>query len=429
MRPDSKGINRELSCSTVNDRSRAGPLIEPVPPGLVAQITGRDRSLFTRDIETNDRTLARCAPAARILVVGAAGSIGAAVVKLLASLRAARPCPGRYQRKQPSRSCPRRCGRAVPAPSGFRDVGRRVGHASVRARFSRRRPFRSSFNFAALKHVRSERDPFSLMRMIETNVFAVEDLVRCGERRDARLFSVSSDKAVFPTSLMGATKRWMERVLAQPSAEPSARPPASPMSRSRTAACCTRSSTAWRSGPAVAAPNDVRRYFISHTEAAELCLLARRSSAATAEIFVPKLDPQARRAGARRGSAPRAGLPRPVGPGLRQRASRRNRARLLRSLRPRLGPATSPRPTQAARRTKRSCFTAERRRRPWPLHRRSPSRASSPLRSRSLPARRRALAHSQSSRAGRRTRSSSVVAEAVPELAHLERQRSLDSKL
>src|SRR5262249_60367267 len=77
-------------------------------------------------------------------------------------------------------------------------------------------PFQVMFNFAALKHVRSERDPFSLMRMIETNVFAVEDLVR-NAASGSRLFSVSSDKAVFPSSVMGATKRWMERVLAEPS--------------------------------------------------------------------------------------------------------------------------------------------------------------------------------------------------------------------
>jgi FlaA1/EpsC-like NDP-sugar epimerase len=150
-------------------------------------------------------------------------------------------------------------------------------------------PFQAIFNFAALKHVRSERDPFSLMRMIETNVFAVEDLGRSAASRGARLFSVSSDKAVFPSSLMGATKRWMERVLAEPS----------------NAACASArfANVAFSNGSLlhailerleqrqpVAAPDNIRRYFISHTEAAELCLLAGFLGR-SAEIFVPRLDP------------------------------------------------------------------------------------------------------------------------------------------
>jgi FlaA1/EpsC-like NDP-sugar epimerase len=126
------------------------------------------------------------------------------------------------------------------------------------------------------------------MRMVETNVLAVEDLVREMTGRGSRLFSVSSDKAVFPSSLMGATKRWMERALAETSE-----------------AICTSArfaNVAFSNGSLlhaslerleqrqpVAAPDNIRRYFISHTEAAELCLLAGflgRNS----EIFVPRLD-------------------------------------------------------------------------------------------------------------------------------------------
>ena len=109
--------------------------------------------------------------------------------------------------------------------------------------------------------------------MITTNALAVEDLAHEASRWGLRLFSVSTDKAVFPTSLMGATKRWMERVLAEPSN-----------------AICTSArfaNVAFSDGSLlnaildrlsqrqpVAAPDNVRRYFMSHTEAAELCLLA-----------------------------------------------------------------------------------------------------------------------------------------------------------
>src|SRR5262249_30008915 len=96
-------------------------------------------------------------------------------------------------------------------------------------------------------------------------------------------------KAVFPSSVMGATKRWMERVLAEPS----------------NAACASArfANVAFSNGSLlrailerleqrqpVAAPDDIRRYFISHTEAAELCLLAGFLGR-SAEIFVPRLDP------------------------------------------------------------------------------------------------------------------------------------------
>src|SRR5712691_6838918 len=64
-------------------------LIEPVPPSLVSRITGRDRSLFHADMERNRQALEQACSSARILVIGAAGSIGAAVVRLLASLEPA----------------------------------------------------------------------------------------------------------------------------------------------------------------------------------------------------------------------------------------------------------------------------------------------------------------------------------------------------
>src|SRR5262245_45008362 len=64
-------------------------LIEPVPPSLVSQITGRNRSLFYADMEKNGRALAQACSRARVLVIGAAGSIGSAVVKLLALLEPA----------------------------------------------------------------------------------------------------------------------------------------------------------------------------------------------------------------------------------------------------------------------------------------------------------------------------------------------------
>src|SRR5215510_209476 len=264
-------------------------LIEPVPPGLVSQITGRKRSLFHADMEKNRRALAQACSCARVLVIGAAGSIGSAVVKLLALLE-----PAALVLVDMNENSLADLVRALRAgtyrlPQDFATSVAMFGTPGFERFLRAAGPFQVMFNFAALKHVRSERDPFSLMRMIETNVFAVEDLGRSAASRGARLFSVSSDKAVFPSSLMGATKRWMERVLAE----------------SSNAACASArfANVAFSNGSLlhailerleqrqpVAAPDNIRRYFISHTEAAELCLLAGFLGR-SAEIFVPRLDP------------------------------------------------------------------------------------------------------------------------------------------
>jgi FlaA1/EpsC-like NDP-sugar epimerase len=264
-------------------------LIEPVPPSLVSQITGRNRSLFHADMGKNRCALAQACSCARVLVIGAAGSIGSAVVKLLALLEPAALVL--VDMNENSLADLVRALRAGPyrLPQDFATSVAMFGTPGFERFLQVAGPFQVMFNFAALKHVRSERDPFSLMRMIETNVFAVEDLVRSAASRGARLFSVSSDKAVFPSSLMGATKRWMERVLAEPS----------------NAACASArfANVAFSNGSLlhailerveqrqpVAAPDNIRRYFISHTEAAELCLLAGFLGR-SAEIFVPRLDP------------------------------------------------------------------------------------------------------------------------------------------
>jgi FlaA1/EpsC-like NDP-sugar epimerase len=264
-------------------------LIEPVPLGLLSQITGRNRSLFHADMERNRRALEQTCSCARVLVIGAAGSIGSAVVKLLALLQPA--ALTLVDMNENTLADLVRALRAGPyrLPQDFATSVAMFGTPGFERFLSETGPFQVMFNFAALKHVRSERDPFSLMRMIETNVFAVEDLRRSAATRGARLFSVSSDKAVFPSSLMGATKRWMERVLAEPSNAICASARFANVAFSNGSLLHAILERLEQRQP-VGAPDNIRRYFISHTEAAELCLLAGFLGQ-NAEIFVPRLDP------------------------------------------------------------------------------------------------------------------------------------------
>jgi FlaA1/EpsC-like NDP-sugar epimerase len=145
-------------------------------------------------------------------------------------------------------------------------------------------------NFAALKHVRSERDPFTAMRLLRINVLANHDLLASLKSLPPRrYFCVSSDKAVNPASLMGASKAFMERVCLDQAQ-------AIPFSSARFANVAFSEGSLLQSfclriqrGQPLAAPNDVRRYFISHEEAGQLCLLACFLGA-NREIFTPSLQ-------------------------------------------------------------------------------------------------------------------------------------------
>jgi FlaA1/EpsC-like NDP-sugar epimerase len=134
-----------------------------------------------------------------------------------------------------------------------------------------------------MKHVRSERDAVTLQRMIDTNVRAVADL--CDAAGDTRVFSVSSDKAVNPHSLMGATKRWMEKVVVAAGGTSARFANVAFSKGSLPRAILQRLEL----GEPVAAPSNVSRYFITHEEAADICLLAA-FEAGDREFIVPRLD-------------------------------------------------------------------------------------------------------------------------------------------
>jgi FlaA1/EpsC-like NDP-sugar epimerase len=270
---------------------RASLSTEPVPEKLVAHVTGRTRSLFLDDLEAHWEQLSDFVRSSRFLVIGAAGSIGSAFVKQLLLFR-----PKSLVLVDISENALADLVRDLrssdwPVPERFATSVVAFGDPGF-IRFARRHAADVILDFAALKHVRSERDPFSLMRMIMTNALAVEDLYQAFAGRDGvRLFSVSSDKAVSPTNLMGATKRWMERILAD-------HPDGVTTTSARFANVIFSNGSLphaflhrlARHQP-LAAPDDVRRYFISHAEAGQLCLMAAMLGN-TREVFLPRLDPR-----------------------------------------------------------------------------------------------------------------------------------------
>ena len=145
-------------------------------------------------------------------------------------------------------------------------------------------------NLSALKHVRSEKDPFTLMRMIDVNIFNTDKTIRQAKEKDAKkYFCVSTDKAANPVNMMGASKRVMEMFLMRHSLE-------LPISTARFA------NVAFSDGSLLygfnrriekeqplSAPNDVRRYFVTSQESGELCLMSCLFGE-NRDIFSPKLD-------------------------------------------------------------------------------------------------------------------------------------------
>jgi FlaA1/EpsC-like NDP-sugar epimerase len=232
---------------------------------------------------------------ASVLVVGAAGTIGAAAVRQLLELGPARlelvdideNGLARLARDIRSR------GLGAGAAIGFNalDFAGWPGLSLTEAAG----PFDLVLNFAAVKHVRSEKNRFTLLHMIDVNVVRQRRFaLHLAEKRLARrAFVVSTDKAADPASFMGATKLLLEAV-----AFAAADAPGAPIATAARFANVAYSSGSllesyiqrFEAGQALATPKDTRRYFIAARDAARICLLAQLACG-TGRVAIPKFDP------------------------------------------------------------------------------------------------------------------------------------------
>lgn len=257
----------------------------------MAVVLGRRDSLFAADWARHEDAIRSRLTGRRVLVIGGAGSIGSATVRLLVRFQPALLVIldtsennlvelTRWLRSDPGG---RLDGQLVAYPLDF---GSELGLAAVR----HWAPFDLVLNFAALKHVRSEKDIFSALQIFDTNVLKPARLLELlGQCACEAFFSVSSDKAVRPANLMGASKRLMEQVLLV-------------IGGGLVGQVCSArfANVAFSDGSLLegfcrriahrqplAGPSNVMRYFISPAEAAQLCLLAA-VLADDRQIFVPR---------------------------------------------------------------------------------------------------------------------------------------------
>jgi len=256
----------------------------------ILEIIGRDQELFKSDIDFFSTELNENVKRSRFLVIGGAGSIGQAVtreifkrdplvlhvvdisennmVELVRDIRST----------------------LAYGSADFRTFAIDCGGAEFEALMASEGPYDYVFNLSALKHVRSEKDPYTLMRMVMVNVFNTIKTLRMAKRMGAtKYFCVSTDKAANPVNMMGASKRIMEMFLMRESLFQDIS-----MARFANVAFSDGSllhgfNQRFSKNQPFAAPNDVRRYFLTPQESGELCLLSGLLGN-NRDILFPKLS-------------------------------------------------------------------------------------------------------------------------------------------
>jgi len=253
-------------------------------------LIGRSEALFSPDISSYEEELRTAIGRSRFLVIGAAGSIGQAV-----SREILKRDPKVLHVVDISENNLVELVRDIRSTEGyglgeFKTFAVDCGSVEFEALIKNEGPYDYVFNLAALKHVRSEKDPYTLMRMIMVNVFNTIRTLRLAKALGAKkYFCVSTDKAANPVNMMGASKRIMEMFLMRESLTQEIS-----MARFANVAFSDGSllhgfNQRFSKRQPFSAPNDVRRYFVTPQESGELCLLSGLLGS-NRDIFFPKLS-------------------------------------------------------------------------------------------------------------------------------------------
>ena len=255
-------------------------------------VTRRSVSLFHHDLTQHHEALANEINYRSVLVIGGAGTIGGSFVKAILKFRPNKLFVvdlnenGLTELVRDLRSST-----AYNIPDDFKTYPIDFASPVFERILKNEGPFDIVANFAAHKHVRSEKDHYSIEAMIENNVLKAKKLLDLLlELPPKHFFCVSTDKAANPVNVMGASKKLMEETILACSEY-------IPITTARFA------NVAFSNGSLLAgfmerlakrqplsSPSDVRRYFVSPQESGELCLIACVLGASS-DIFFPKLMP------------------------------------------------------------------------------------------------------------------------------------------
>ena len=256
----------------------------------VLNLIGRTKELFVEDINNNKKELSKIVTNSTFLVIGGAGSIGQAVTKEIFKRN-----PKKLHVVDISENNMVELVRDIRSSFGYIDgefatFALDIGSFEYDAFIKADGKYDYVLNLSALKHVRSEKDPYTLMRMIETNVFNTDKTLKQScENGTKKYFCVSTDKAANPVNMMGASKRIMEMFVMRKSKQIDVS-----MARFANVAFSDGSllhgfNQRIQKNQPIVAPNDIKRYFVTPQESGELCLMSCIFGE-NRDIFFPKLS-------------------------------------------------------------------------------------------------------------------------------------------
>jgi len=256
----------------------------------ILNLIGRKEELFEEDINLHNRELKKIVSSSSFLVIGGAGAIGQAVVKEIFKRN-----PKKIHVVDISENNLTELVRDIRSSFGyidgeFKTYALDVGSVQYDSFIKSDGQYDFVLNLSALKHVRSEEDAYTLMRMIDVNIFNTDKTIKQAIKNSTKkYFCVSTDKAANPVNLMGASKRIMEMFLMRRSEDIK-------ISTARFA------NVAFSDGSLlhgfnqrinkrqpIAAPSDIKRYFVTPKESGELCLMSCIFGE-NRDIFFPKLS-------------------------------------------------------------------------------------------------------------------------------------------
>ena len=256
----------------------------------ILNLIGREDELFNDDMNRLEEELSNIIKNSSFLVIGGAGSIGQAVTKEIFKRE-----PKKLHVVDISENNMVELVRDIRSSIGyiegeFKTFALDVASTAYDRFIESDGEYDFVLNLSALKHVRSEKDPYTLMRMIEVNIEnTIKTIKQSKEHGVKKYFCVSTDKAANPVNMMGASKRIMEMFLMRESLDIH-------ISTARFA------NVAFSDGSLLhgfnqriqkrqplSAPSDIKRYFVTPKESGELCLMSCIFGE-NRDIFFPKLS-------------------------------------------------------------------------------------------------------------------------------------------
>ena len=256
-------------------------------------VTKRPNSLLKNDLEIYDSELSAALTEKSVMVIGGAGTIGSWYIKAVLKFKIAKLVVvdinenGLTELVRDLRSS-----NQYHIPIEFITYPVNFADPVFEKLFNHHGPFHVVANFAAHKHVRSEKDVFSIEAMVENNVLRAQKLIEMLSKTPIEhFFCVSTDKAANPVNIMGASKKLMEELIMAYSNK-------MPITTARFA------NVAFSNGSLPlgfldrvskrqpwSCPRGIRRFFVSPQESGEICLVASILGQ-SGDIFFPKLDPE-----------------------------------------------------------------------------------------------------------------------------------------